>query len=166
MILTPHAIIGATLANIFPNEPALGFGAAFFSHYVLDLIPHADYEIGNFLDKDTKTVKSIKNNGAILHLSYIFFDLLIAIIICAVLFVRDQKSALITFVGIIGGLLPDLFQLLYHKYKNEPWIFFQKVHDRLHNADKMKDRKALGFFIQFFLIVLFLIGYILLKKYI
>ena len=80
MILTPHAIIGASLVNIFPNDPALGFGLAFFSHYVLDMLPHKDYDIDNFLETETKTVKSIFHNaGAALHLLFISLDFIVAI---------------------------------------------------------------------------------------
>jgi len=162
MILTPHAIVGAALANIFPSDPALGFGLAFVSHYVLDMMPHTDYKIDNFVDKETKTVRSIfKSAGSALHLLSIAFDFLIAMFLCVLFFVRDEKSALITLVGIVGGLLPDFFQFLYLKYKNQPWIFLQKVHDKLHFEIKTK---YLGILVQIFLPILILVIYFLIKK--
>jgi hypothetical protein len=162
MILTPHAIVGAALANIFPSDPALGFGLAFISHYVLDMMPHTDYKIDNFVDKETKTVKSIfKSAGSALYLLSIAFDFLIAMFLCVLFFVRDEKSALITLVGIVGGLLPDFFQFLYLKYKNQPWIFLQKVHDKLHFEIKTK---YLGILVQIFLPILILVVYFLIKK--
>jgi len=158
MILTPHAIIGASLANIFPNDPALGFGLAFFSHYVLDMLPHKDYDIDNFLETETKTVKSIFHNaGAALHLLFISLDFIVAVFLCFLFFVRDEKSLLLTLVGIVGGLLPDFFQFLYYKYKNQPWIFFQKIHDQNHNTNHMKERPILGYLVQFTLVILFLV---------
>ena len=73
MILTPHSIVGAALANAFPDNPALGFGLAFASHYVLDMLPHTEYNISNLLDKDTKQLNSVfKNHKAALNLLSIF----------------------------------------------------------------------------------------------
>lgn len=163
MILTPHAIVGATLANIFPSEPALGFGLAFASHYVLDMIPHTDYDISNFINTDTKTIKSIfKSAGASLHLLFIIIDFVVAIFLCVLLFVRDDKSLLLTAIGVVGGLLPDLFQFIYCKYKNQPWIFFQKIHDKLHHIIKAKNEKLWGIFLLFAIPIFSLIFYFIL----
>ncbi|MFH1455254.1 MAG: hypothetical protein ABIF22_02970 [bacterium] len=160
MILTPHAIVGATLANIFPNDPALGFGLAFFSHYILDMLPHTDYDINNFLEQKTQTVKSIfKSFGSALHFSFTLLDLIVAIILCILFFVRDEKTAIITLLGIVGGLLGDFFQFMYYKYKNQPWIFLQKIHDKTHNIYKIKIKPILGYFAQLTLITLVLFIY-------
>jgi ABC-type enterochelin transport system permease subunit len=166
MILTPHAIVGAALANMFPNEPVLGFGLAFASHYALDMIGHTDYDISNFLDKDTKTVKSIfKSFGAALHFMFIIFDFVAAIFLCFLFFVRDKKSLMITLIGIAGGVLPDLFQFLYYKYKHEPWIFLQKVHDKIHHVFfEDSGNKIFGVFFQFFIPFCFLVIYYFVKN--
>ena len=149
MILTPHAIVGAALANMFPNDPALGFGLAFASHYLLDLVPHTDYDISNFADSDTKTVKSIfKNAGAALHFLFIFADFIAAIFLCFLIFVRNDRTLLLTFIGIVGGLLPDFLQFLYYKFKKQPWIFFQKVHDKFHYFIKIKSEFFWGILFQ------------------
>jgi hypothetical protein len=164
MILTPHAIVGAALANIFPSDPALGFGLAFLSHYVLDVLPHTDYDVSNFMDKDSKTVKSIfKNTGSALHFLFIIIDFVIAIFLCILFFVRDGKSLLLTFIGIIGGLLPDFFQFLYYKYKNQPWIFYQKIHDKLHHTIKTRNEKLLGMLFDLALPICILIFYFFIK---
>ena len=147
MILTPHAIVGASLTNIFANNPAFGFSMAFFSHYVLDVLPHTDYNISNFLNSETKTVKSIfKNTGAALHFLFIIIDFLLAVLFCVLLFVRDEKSLIITFLGVIGGILPDFFQFLYYKYKRYPWISFQKIHDKIHHILVKDDNEKSLFF--------------------
>ncbi len=165
MILTPHAIIGATLTNVIPNEPALGFALAFLSHYALDILPHTDYDISNFLNAETKTVKSIfKNAGAALHLLFIAFDFLLAIFLCVLFFVRDEKSLIITLVGIIGGVLPDFLQFLFYKYKNQPWKFTQKIHDKFHHEAEGEDKRVRGILLQIILPTCFLIVYFLIKK--
>lgn len=165
MILTPHAIVGAALANIFPNDPALGFGLAFFSHYALDMLPHTDYDINNFFDKETKTVRSvIKNAGAAMHLLVIILDFIFAIFLCVLLFVRDEKSLMITLLGVLGGLLPDFLQFIYYKFKKEPWIFIQKIHDKFHFDTKIKHNILLGIFVQILIPVLILILYFFIRK--
>ena len=166
MILTPHAIVGAALANMFPNDPALGFGLAFASHYALDMIPHIDYDINNFLHKESKTVKSIfQNAGAALHFLFIACDFICAIFLCILFFIRDEKSILITLIGLAGGLLPDFFQFLFYKYKNQPWIFTQEIHDRLHHITEDKNDKLLWrISFQVVVPICILVIYFLIKK--
>jgi len=132
MTLTPHAIVGAAIANLVPNEPALGFALAFAGHYVLDMLPHKDYNINSFMDKKTTTIVSIfKSSASAFKLLLIILEAILALILCFLLFVRDEKSAIATLFGIIGAWLPDFFQLLYYKFKTQPFIFFQKLHYKL-----------------------------------
>lgn len=43
MTLTTHALVGAAAASLFPQNPALAFGAGFLSHFAIDALPHWDY---------------------------------------------------------------------------------------------------------------------------
>ena len=45
MTLTTHAIVGAGIMSISTLHPALGVCAAFTSHFVIDAIPHINYEV-------------------------------------------------------------------------------------------------------------------------
>ena len=127
MILTPHAIIGASVANLFPNEPIVGVVLAYTSHYILDMLPHKDYSISNFYNKETEKLSSIfKSRGAANNFLLIMLDVMVAIVLCSIIFIKDEKSAFITLLGVVGGLLPDFLQLLYFKYKNSTFIFFKK----------------------------------------
>lgn len=166
MILTPHAVVGAAIANMFPDNPALGFTLAFVSHYALDILPHTDYSINNFLHKESKTVKSIfQDAGASLHFLFIVFDFIFAVIFCILFFVRNEKSAIITLLGLLGGILPDFFQFLYYKYKNQPWIFFQMLHDKIHHTKIEGSReRILGILFQIFIPICFLVVYYLVKN--
>ena len=170
VISDPHAVAGAALANMLPNNPFLGFALAFASHYVLDMIPHKDYSIDNFLKKETRTAMSIfQNAGAALHFLFVVFDFILAIFLCFLFFVRDEKSIVITLIGLVGGILPDFFQFMYYKHKHQPWIFLQNIHDRVHHIlVKNDDEKSLSFFIfgiaiQFVLPFVIIITYYLIK---
>lgn len=150
MILTPHSLVGAVITNLLPEHPAIGFGLAMASHYMLDMIPHSDYTVDAFIDGDTKTVKSIfRDLKAQLHFLIIGADFLTGIILCFCIFVRDEKSLILTLLGLIAGVLPDFLQFLYLKWKRQPWIFTQKIHDYFHSQNKMKHRVVWGYISQF-----------------
>lgn len=165
MILTPHAIVGAALTNMFPNEPILGFSLAFISHYVLDFLPHIDYDVKHFLHKEPKTIKSIFIDAkARFHFLLIVLDFSIALILCVMFFVRNEKSLFLTALGILGGLLPDFFQFLYHKNKKQPWVFLQKIHDKIHHLLDYKKNGFLGLLLELVIPALFLVIYYFVKN--
>lgn len=43
MVTTSHALVAGALVATFPNNPALGLSLSFFSHPVMDTIPHWDF---------------------------------------------------------------------------------------------------------------------------
>lgn len=160
MILFSHAIAGAAAANLFPDNPAAGLAAAFLSHYLIDTIPHRDYEIEHFFDEDPKTAKKAFRNmtAKFKFFASVTLDAVLGVFLSLVLFVRDERSLYLTIMGIAIAFLPDLFQFLFHKFKKQPWIFFQYIHDAFHHPDKMKNRPVVGTLTQagtIFLIILF-----------
>ena len=165
MVLTSHAIVGAALANMFPNEPILGFGLAFASHFVLDMIPHHQYfyDIPDFIDKETKTIRSIfKHTGAALHLLFVVIDLIAVVVLCTLFFVRDEKSAMITLIGVAGGLLPDILSVVFYKYQ----IFssYIKKHAEIQNHPKgYESDKLWDMLLQFVVPFIILVIYFLVK---
>jgi len=165
MILTPHSIVGAAIANLMPENPELGFALAYASHYALDVIPHRDYDIDHFFDKDQKTFRSIFTSAkAGMNLLIIGFDFLIGAGICFLLFVRNRQTLIATLAGIAGGVLPDVLQFIYFTFQNHPWKIFQKIHDFFHSADKMIDRPVQGIVVQIAAIFLALLVYYLIKR--
>ncbi len=164
MTLTPHSIVGAAIANLMPGNPELAFALAYASHYALDTIPHRDYDIDHFFDKDEKNFRSVFTNAkARLNLLTIGLDVVIGVGICFLLFVRNRQSCILTCIGIFGGLLPDFFQFLYYKFKNQPWIFFQKIHNFFHSYNKMEDKPIRGTLIQFVAPIVFIAIYFCLR---
>ena len=53
MVLAVHIIVGAAIATKTQN-PILGLSFAFLSHYLIDIIPHQKYNVGNILNKQWK----------------------------------------------------------------------------------------------------------------
>ncbi len=145
MILTTHAIVGSAVANLVPQNPVLGFILAFASHYLIDTIPHRDYNIDNLVEKDSKSIGAIfKNLKSMLVLLLIGGDFFIGIILSFLIFARGEASLVATLVGIIGGVLPDFLQFLYFKFKKKPWTLTQKFHYFFHSPNEMKDKPFLG----------------------
>ena len=62
MLYTPHFLTGAVILKFFPN-PAAGVGLAFISHFVLDMMPHNDFDIrpGITLKEFLNTEKKRRN---------------------------------------------------------------------------------------------------------
>ncbi len=164
MILSPHAIVGAAIANLAPEHPELGFVLAVGSHYMLDMIPHRDYDIDGFFDRDAKSFKSIiRNFKAQLTLLMIAADFAVGIGIAFLIFARSPARALATLLGILGGVLPDLLQFFYYTFKKRPWTITQKVHDFFHSENRMLDKPVTGSVVQVCAIILFVGAYFLFK---
>lgn len=105
MILTPHILIGALLANLFPlNFWIIPF--IIFSHYLLDMLPHWEY-----LDMSFSIRKALPK---------IFFDLLIGF---GLVFVSVGFSWWIM-LGIFFSILPDLPILLFSFFRNNRFLKF------------------------------------------
>ncbi len=177
MTLTTHAIVGAAITNLVPANPELGFALAFASHYLSDIIPHAELvpedsiieksEAGNSFDKNN--LKSVFHDAkSSFGFLLIGLDFIIAVILCMIIFARDEKTLFLTILGIIGGLLPDFLQFLYYKIRKGPFIFFQKIHHFFHSlgepvqSGNMKET-AFAYLSPIILPVLFIAIYFLVK---
>ncbi|RJQ31033.1 hypothetical protein C4572_03115 [Candidatus Parcubacteria bacterium] len=170
MTLTTHAMIGAGLAAIFPGSFPVGFAAAFASHYLLDAIPHWDYHLGSHkkgkegtLEDDLKIDKNFLKD--ILKISFDFFlGLALTSFIYGFYFKLPWP---ILFIGLIGGVLPDLLQFFYFKIRKEPLRFLQKIHLAIHNRNDFLRVKfpVLGVLLQavFIVIFLFFLGFCVLR---
>lgn len=154
MTLTTHAIVGASIASLFPEHPILAFGLAFASHYVSDMIPHTELFPEHFIieKSDTNATESAAKKLKLafhdarssLGFLLIGIDFVAAIILCLLIFVRDEQSLLIVAIGFLGGVLPDFLQFVYYKCRKMPWTIFQKIHDFFHSKKKMQDRPIIG----------------------
>ena len=127
MILSTHAIVGAAAAQFFPGAPALTFGAAVASHYLVDLIPHREYTV-NFFEKvqlgrhEISTVNFKNWNWA----DTIKVSLDIALGLAVAIFLLGHLGWLVLTLGILGGILPDTLRFFKPLRKAE--ILHAKVH--------------------------------------
>lgn len=167
MILTSHSIIGVAAASAFPSHPILAFTAALASHYIVDAIPHWDYH----LLSSKKDLKNPLNNDITVgkyffpDLKKMSFDMLLGITLSFFVFYYigfGVKTLPILIAGIAGGIVPDILQFAYFRFRREPfkslYVFHYYIHSR---TEKLKKHFIVGIFLQ--ILTVFLI--VLLTKY-
>jgi hypothetical protein len=160
MLLTTHAAVGVTAAALFPHQPALGFAAAFVSHFVLDAIPHSDYRILSIRrnSQDPLDEDMVFGRAFFLDMLRIGSDCCIGIIIAVSLGVGAYGlSITAALIGAIGGIAPDALQFVYWKLRIEPLTSLQRLHVAIQRWHTHSIRPLIGFPIQA-LIVLTLAG--------
>lgn len=118
MILTPHLITGAAIASQTNNIFLIVF-ISFFSHHLLDALPHWDYKI------------SFKRKRGISALK-ITADIIIGIILILTAFFLFAKINFFflfkLFLGAFFSILPDGFQFLAFIFPNKPFKSYLKFH--------------------------------------
>jgi hypothetical protein len=140
MILTNHAITGAALASLMPNEPLAGFAVGFLSHFVLDAIPHWDYALQSVQeDKNNSLNNNVILDGRFLKdILKIGLDSTIGLLLSLLIFCFYFKSSVLAILcGAIGAMTPDVLQFVYMKWRHEPLVSLQKFHLWIH-AEKLK----------------------------
>lgn len=154
MILTSHAIIGVAAASAFPSHPILAFSVALISHYVMDAIPHWEYDLlsskkdrNNPLNNDITIGKDF-----ISDLMKVSFDMFLGIALSLFVFYflgLNFYSLLILIAGIIGGIAPDFLQFAYFRFRREPFKFLYLFHYRIHSRNESLEKHfIIGIFLQ------------------
>ena len=160
MILTTHAVIGAATAAMVPEHPALAFGVAFASHFLLDAIPHWHYQVRSIQKNKHDRIKNDMVIGKyfIADVALIGCDALLGIGISFIIFsyFLHLPYAFIL-IGAIAGMLPDALQFVYWKFRHEPFTSLQRLHMRIHASADLDDRPLLGVSSQILLMVIFVL---------
>lgn len=167
MVLTTHAIVGATISRIFFTNSLFAFCAGFASHFVLDALPHWDYILyskkkseNNPLDLDMVIGRSFLRD--LFNIGLDFFIGIVASLFIFNFFFKTE-SVILTLFGAIGGIFPDILQFFYMKIRREPLVSLQKFHHFVHTSNKIRLKFILGSILQV-AIILFFIGIYFLYK--
>ena len=115
MILTPHLLMGSMIASKIEYAP-LAIILAFFSHYFLDLIPHAEYSIDN--------IKNKKWQDSLPDILKVFLDFFSGILLILI-FSNNQP---IVFVCAFFSILPDGFSFLGYLFSNRILESYNNIH--------------------------------------
>ena len=131
MLVTSHLLVGAVIGSLFSSWPPVVV-IAFFSHFVLDAIPHTE----------SSTFRPIAERSSIKKIDYLIalIDFIFGFLILGLIFFR-KGDYFLPFLGAIFAIVPDLDNLsfLYRYFQNLP-IFKQlyQVHIFLHFDLKTK----------------------------
>lgn len=154
MILATHAIAGAALGKLSNNTGA-AFFLGFLSHYVLDRIPHWQYDVKKYyLDENGHEAWTLDFDRAIILTG---LDFAFGIIISILAFqgaAGFKNPSLPILSGAIGGVLPDLLQGVYFKTKWKILGILQKIHDSIHASWDFPSDSKLGIALQLGIVIL------------
>jgi len=108
MFATTHVLASVVISQHTPS-PWWAFFISLLSHYLLDLVPHGDKPIDEWIKRGSYFKRAI---------TVFFTDI---ILITIFFFTLSQKmafpSAPIFAAAIIGGMLPDVLWVIYELYK-------------------------------------------------
>ena len=147
MTLTTHAVAGAVVIGFFPEHLALGFLAAFASHFLLDAIPHWDYPIRSGSINPDIGARLTFDRSLLYDMLAIGFDALLGITL-SVIFFTQFHSTEVVLLGAIGGILPDPLQFIYTRFRREPLASLQRFHEWIHTTHRLKHDRIFGIFSQ------------------
>lgn len=144
MTLTAHAIVGAAVASALPQEPLLAFALACGSHFLVDAIPHYDYQVRSPSIHPLIASKMTYDLTLFLDLCAIGLDALLGLVISVLLFGLSP----VVLLGIAGGMLPDFLQFVWMRLKVEPFSSLQRFHQWIHSKNHLLGRPIFGFISQ------------------
>lgn len=159
MYLTVHALTGTFIGKQMVN-PLLAFILGFFSHFILDIIPHTEPELfDKSIDKKDKLrTYSKKKLKKILGIAFIDIMVLATIlaIILAILYRQGETiNSLAIVSGIFGSLLPDMLTGCFLFSKGKLFKKFTKFHRTIHfSPEKIQISKFEGTLIQIIIIII------------
>lgn len=120
MLVSSHALIGASLAKLFPN-PLLGYPLALGFHFLADLIPHWDFR--------TRFAQRSKLNTTVISLS----DAALGFYLGWLIFKTTVPSSYL-FPMMFVAQLPDWLEGPYHifNWNFPPFSSIKKLQSKLH----------------------------------
>lgn len=145
MYLTVHAAAGAAIGQFIAN-PWLAFVLGFFSHFILDIIPHGDEGIKHW--------KLFKTNLQRIAAATIIDFLILSAMACYWLINSSIAEFPGMLYGMAGAVLPDTLWG-FHEITGTPLLnWYSKLHSNLHHIFKKPLALRHGFLIQIPLLAL------------
>ncbi len=134
MTLTTHSAIGAAIGFNIGN-PLLGFILGAMSHFLVDMIPHGDSDLGKKFRSGEEKRRAVLYSGT---------DAIVAILFILAVFNFSTPAGITTLsASIAGSVAPDLFTLYYEITKTKWLKGYHKMHFFFHDfvTSRYKDVK-------------------------
>ena len=159
MTLTAHAIVGAGIVSAMPAHPLLGICVAFASHFVLDAIPHYDYQIRSSSINPKIGAPMKFDRTLLLDFFSIGSDFVLGVLLALFLFATPATLWLIA-TAAFAGTLPDALQFAYILSRREPLVSLQRFHRWTHTRIRLREHPIFGVASQ----VLFLVVFVTIER--
>jgi len=144
MTLATHTIIGLGLSSLLPApvRPISAFAISLASHYLLDTIPHWEYNLP-FIKRSEKGSKAeVKLFGWPLFLGSltIISEFAVGLMVALALFYTPARfSGWAVMASVVGSVAPDFLQFMYYRYRSLFWFYAQRWHGVWHSNNRIKN---------------------------
>jgi len=138
MYLTAHTAVGVAAAAAITTNPVAAFGIGWFSHYLVDFIPHGDEQAGEWTRRGNEIRRYLVLAGA---------DGLLA----SALFLAQAAShgfSWVSAMAFIGSTVPDVMWGLEKLFKRIIFGPLQRFHLAVHNRLRVRLPTWLGLLVQ------------------
>ena len=146
MNLTSHALVGAAVAQVFPNHPLIAFWGAFGSHFVMDMVPHFDFTLFSEINESGNEMDRRLGWGwpFVKDIFRIALDYFCGFALAWYVFrPSDDYHLLLLLFCVFAATLPDALQFAYIKIRRGFLVHLQRLHIKMH-ARGLGSYKFLG----------------------
>ena len=140
-------MVGGAVA-VATGNPIAGALAAFVSHFVLDAIPHWDYEVDAVDKGDIFSEHELNQNKMKTAMLKVGFDGLLGMSVPLILAYVLGESLFLVFLGAGFAILPDFLQFVYLKTKTTLLHGFMEFHHGIHSHIRLDGKPLVGLFTQ------------------
>jgi len=133
MYLSIHATAGVLIGS-YTQSSIVAFVVGFFSHFLLDMVPHRDGQ----LPIEDLSIKQIRQRYFDKLVAIVYLDLGLSTVVMAALLTNNLHFITPSIIwGIIGSIAPDVIQIFAFLFpKVKPLQRFQELHNTLHYNPK------------------------------
>ncbi|RJQ34150.1 hypothetical protein C4566_02380 [Candidatus Parcubacteria bacterium] len=126
MFITPHTSAAIWISTKV-TDPVLAFAFGLISHFILDIIPHGDEDIGSH--------KKTKRGRFIYMMKVATVDVILSVVLVYFYITRHQDYNRPAMAGaIVGAWLPDVAWIVIENFKMTALYWYIVWHGRIHNA--------------------------------
>ena len=133
MYLSIHATAGVLIGS-YTNSSLIAFVVGFFSHFLLDMVPHRDGK----LPIEDLSIKQIRRRYFDKIVAIVYLDLCVSTVVAGALLTNNLHFITPSILwGIIGSIAPDVLQIFAFMFPRvKPLQRFQELHNTLHYNPK------------------------------
>ena len=124
MFLAPHTVTALWITTKITN-PLLAFILAIVSHFLLDIIPHGDEDLGKYVNTKDRKINYMLKVGS--------FDIIVSASLVYFYLIRYPNVDLfIVYAAVLGAWLPDILWTSIEVLKVKSMYWYVRFHAKMH----------------------------------